>query len=153
MARIRAKNTRPELLMFRMLRKEGVYFARHGEGLPGRPDITFRRCRLAVFIDGDFWHGRCLHDWEGKLSIFWRRKIAGNRRRDRRTDRALHRLGWGVLHLWTEDVESDPERSLRRILRAREARLRVFYRNSDSLGDDGRCRSRAPRDKRVTTSA
>ena len=123
MSRIRGANTGPERNMFRLLCREGVYFARHAREIPGRPDIVFRRCRLAVFIDGEFWHGRHMSEWRHKLSGFWREKIEGNRRRDRRVDRALRAQGWSVLHLWTEKVERDPEGCLRRVLRVRQRRI------------------------------
>ncbi len=133
MSHIRGANTGPERNMFRLLCREGVYFARHAREIPGRPDIVFRRCRLAVFIDGEFWHGRRISEWRRKLSGFWREKIEGNRRRDRRVDRALRARGWSVLHLWAEKVESDPERCLRRVLRVRQRQIekpRPAHRNT-----------------------
>jgi DNA mismatch endonuclease (patch repair protein) len=120
MSRIRGTNTGPEREMFRMLRREGVYFARHARGLPGSPDIVFRRCRLAVFIDGDFWHGRRFRSWSTDLNDFWREKITRNISRDRRTARQLRIAGWQVLRFWAKDLERDPEATLRLVLRARE---------------------------------
>jgi len=124
MSRIRGTNTGPEREMFRMLRREGVYFARHARGLPGSPDIVFRRCRLAVFIDGDFWHGRRFRTWSTDLNDFWREKITKNISRDRRTARQLRIDGWRVLRLWAKDLERDPEAKLRLVLRTRAELLR-----------------------------
>jgi len=82
MSRIRGKNTGPERLLSQYLRRAGVYFSRNARGIPGTPDIVFRRCRLAVFADGEFWHGRRFDRWKRSLSRFWLRKIQGNIRRD-----------------------------------------------------------------------
>ena len=130
MSRIRGTNTGPERGMFRMLRREGVYFARHARGLPGSPDIVFRRCRLAVFIDGDFWHGRNFGRWRAGLTEYWRDKIAKNISRDRRVARRLRTQGWNVVRLWAKDLERDPESGLDMILSARRDLLRTCATSS-----------------------
>jgi len=116
MSRIRGKNTGPEREMFRLLRRQGVYFARHGRELPGSPDIVFRKCRLAVFIDGDFWHGRKLSSWRKDLSAFWREKIEANVRRDNRDRRRLRSLDWDVVRIWGKDLARDPDACVRTVL-------------------------------------
>ena len=122
MSRIRGANTGTELRVFRELRRRRVYFAKHASALPGRPDVVFRSVRLAVFIDGDFWHGRRFANWRGKISKFWVDKISRNIRRDRANDRQLRRAGWKVIHLWSKVVDRAPEKAVDRVLRAR-ARL------------------------------
>jgi DNA mismatch endonuclease (patch repair protein) len=119
MSRIRWKNTGPEQIVFAELRRRGIYFAKHAKNLPGRPDIVFRRIKLAVFIDGDFWHGWRFPLWAHKLPPRWRAKIASTRERDHRNFRRLRRLGWRVLRIWEHAVEDSPERSAERILAAR----------------------------------
>ena len=123
MSRIRGTNTGPERAVFRLLRRERVYFARHARKLPGKPDIVFRRCRLAIFIDGDFWHGRNFEQWRATLQPFWITKIERNMERDRETDARLRAEGWRVMRIWAKDVNRDAERCIRRILAARTARL------------------------------
>jgi|KBSSwiStaDraftv2_1062776.scaffolds.fasta_scaffold499693_2 DNA mismatch endonuclease (patch repair protein) len=123
MARMRPTNTVAERIAFDLLSAHGLSFAKHDKTLPGRPDIVFHRCRLAVFIDGDFWHGRRFEQWKEKLSPFWLEKISTNMRRDRRVDRRLWTSGWSVLHLWSKDVERDPERAIARVLRVHSKRL------------------------------
>lgn len=123
MSRIRGKNTGPELLLFRLLRQRKVYFARHVTSLPGKPDVVFRRCRLAVFVDGEFWHGRNFDDWKGGLSSFWRTKIEKNIARDRNVDVELGALGWTVIRLWGKELQRNPEECVRNILRVRTERL------------------------------
>lgn len=117
MSRIRGKNTGPEKLLARLLRKNGVLFRKHGKLLPGRPDFYFPRNRVAVFVDGDFWHGWRFPAWSAKLQPFWRKKIAGNRMRDRRVHASLRRLGWRVIRVWEHQLEQDPEMVTNRILR------------------------------------
>jgi DNA mismatch endonuclease (patch repair protein) len=78
-------------------------------GLPGKPDIVFPAQRLAVFCDGDFWHGRNLRGRLSKLkrghnASYWLAKIKGNVLRDRRQTRALEAAGWQVLRVWETDV-------------------------------------------------
>jgi DNA mismatch endonuclease (patch repair protein) len=78
-------------------------------GLPGRPDIAFHRYCVAVFCDGDFWHGRHLEDRVARLAKghnapYWVAKISGNVARDRRNDDALRAQGWVVLRFWETDI-------------------------------------------------
>jgi DNA mismatch endonuclease (patch repair protein) len=123
MARIKGKNTGPERSICAELRRQRIYFARHAKNLPGRPDIVFRRAKLAVFIDGDFWHGWRFPLWEHKLSQKWREKIAATRKRDHRNFRELRRLGWKVLRIWEHQIENAPEKCVARILCARNEQL------------------------------
>lgn len=122
MSRMRGTNTAAERIIFELLRRRRLSFTTHSIGLPGRPDVAFESRRLAVFIDGDFFHGRGFQTWKHKLSLFWLEKISGNIRRDRRVDRRLWKTGWSVVHLWSRDVQRHPEKSLSRILRLRSAR-------------------------------
>jgi len=115
MARIRGRNTKVELRVFRELRRRGIYFAKHAKGLPGRPDIVFRNGKLAVFVDGDFWHGWRFPRWEYKLTPFWRDKIARNRARDARNFAKLRRRGWRVLRIWEHDLKRDLEGQVDRL--------------------------------------
>jgi DNA mismatch endonuclease (patch repair protein) len=123
MSRIRGHNTTPELLIFAEMKRRRVNFTTHARDLPGRPDIVFRRLRLAVFIDGDFWHGWRFPLWRHKLSKRWREKIAANRKRDSCNFRKLRCLGWMVLRIWEHQVESAPQVCVDRILAARMSRL------------------------------
>ena len=118
MSRIRGKGTSPERALVRGLRSCGLYFTRHPKDLPGRPDVVFRRLRIAVFVDGDFWHGWRFPLWEHKLSPKWREKIAANRRRDRKNFRRLRRDGWHVIRLWEHQIEQTPEKCLNRVVQA-----------------------------------
>jgi len=125
MARIKGKNTGPERIIFALLRNKKVYFVKHLKELPGRPDIVFRRAKLAIFIDGDFWHGWRFPLWKHKLSEKWRVKITNTRKRDQRNFRKLRQLGWKVLRIWEHQIERSPEKCVELILKIREERLNI----------------------------
>lgn len=109
MAAIRAKDTKPELALRAALRQVGVTGYRlHRKDIPGRPDLAFIRWKVAVFVDGVFWHGHPDH-WnpEKAASDYWRQKIERNIRRDREADAALEEQGWTVVRMWDMDVRDD----------------------------------------------
>jgi DNA mismatch endonuclease (patch repair protein) len=103
MSRMPRRDTGPELLLRRELHARGLRF-RVRSSLPGRPDIVFTRARIAVFVDGCFWHGCSEHGSLPKNNReWWREKLETNVRRDRVKDEALRALGWQVLHFWEHD--------------------------------------------------
>lgn len=107
MKHIKGKGTEPELLLARELRRAGLRWISHDPSLVGRPDFVFRQARVAVFVDGDFWHGWRFSLWCHKLSQAWEEKIQKNRDRDRRVHRKLRRLGWAVLRIWEHQINKD----------------------------------------------
>jgi DNA mismatch endonuclease, patch repair protein len=115
MSRIRGKDTKVELLVRRELHGRGYRYRVNAAWLPGKPDIAFTRLRVAVFIDGDFWHGWDFDSWRDKLAPYWRDKIAGNIARDRRHAASLRRDGWTVMRVWEHDVERNFERTIAKI--------------------------------------
>jgi DNA mismatch endonuclease (patch repair protein) len=115
MSRIRSVNTNAELLLRSALHRRGYRFRLHASALPGKPDIVFPSKRVAVFIDGDFWHGWKFAQWREKLAPYWKDKIEGNRRRDGRTRRTLRRAGWTLVRLWEHEVEQDLDDCVARI--------------------------------------
>jgi DNA mismatch endonuclease, patch repair protein len=105
MSKIRSKNTVAELTVFRYLRKNGVYFQKHYTRVPGKPDIALPRKKKAVFIDGDFWHGRNFDRLiKSDNSEYWTKKIARNIARDSEINRKLKEGGWTVLRIWETDI-------------------------------------------------
>lgn len=105
MSRIRSKDTEPELRLRRALWAVGLRYRKYDRSLPGRPDIVFRGTRVAVFMDGCFWHG-CPECYRAPKSNgkFWREKVDGNRARDKRQTRELRAAGWIVLRFWEHRV-------------------------------------------------
>ncbi len=115
MQRLPRRHTRPELALRQALHARGVRFRLHVRDLPGRPDVVLVRLRLAVFVDGCFWHGCPTHAVAPRANAeFWAAKLAGNVARDRRKDALLRAAGWKVLHVWEHD---DVERVATRITR------------------------------------
>ena len=115
MKAVKLRNGALELLVQRELRRKGLRFQRNCKSLHGSPDIVFRREKLVIFIDGDFWHGWRLPSWEHKLSEFWRTKLHTNRKRDQRNFRCLRREGWTVVRLWGHQIQEDLSRCVARI--------------------------------------
>jgi DNA mismatch endonuclease, patch repair protein len=109
MARVKGRDTKPELTLRRALYALGERGWRcHRKNLPGKPDLSFGRARLAVFVDGGFWHGHPSKYWPGRTSPYWDQKIARNQARDKRVDEELREMGWTVVRLWDFEVEKDP---------------------------------------------
>lgn len=102
MSGIRSKNTKPELLVRRLLHKRGFRYRLHVPGIPGKPDLVFPKYNAVIFIHGCFWHGhRCrLFRLPGTRTEFWREKIAGNRRRDKNKNKTLADSGWRIATVW-----------------------------------------------------
>jgi DNA mismatch endonuclease, patch repair protein len=122
MSRIRGKGTKPERAVAELMASAGLKWEEHCKDLPGRPDFVLRDLRIAIFVDGDFWHGWRFPVWRLKLSEHWEQKIEGNIRRDARNFRALRRAGWKVVRLWEHQVRDAPARCLEKILLAKAAR-------------------------------
>jgi DNA mismatch endonuclease, patch repair protein len=102
MARIRSKDTQPELVVRRLLHARGYRYVLHDRRLPGTPDLVFpARCKV-IFVHGCFWHGhRCGRGFRPIANAaYWAAKIDANKARDRRQRRALRRLGWEVLEVF-----------------------------------------------------
>jgi len=118
MSRIEGKDTGLEVRVRSALHKRGLRFRKHVKQLPGRPDIVFSRARVAVFVDGDFWHGYRFPLWEDKVSDFWKEKISRSRERDSRNRRKLRYMGWTVIHLWQHELQRDFQACIDRIISA-----------------------------------
>jgi len=107
MSRIRSKNTEAERIVFSFLRKEKVYFQKHYRRALGSPDLALPRKKKAVFIDGDFWHGRSFERIaKGRApNDYWVVKIKTNMKRDKRQRSDLKKAGWKILEIWESDIK------------------------------------------------
>ena len=118
MSRIRGKDTGPERAVAAEFLKLGLSWDSHAKDLPGTPDFVFRKARIAIFVDGDFWHGWRFPVWRDKLSEKWEAKIEATRSRDRRNHRQLRRMGWKVIRIWEHQIERDITGRVRRVCKA-----------------------------------
>ena len=121
MAKVRGRDTKPELLVRRAVYAMGFRYRLHGAALPGRPDLVFSSRRKVIFVHGCFWHRH--PDPDCKLARmpksrldFWRPKLQGNRERDLRKQHELSELGWHFLIVW--ECELRDEEQLQNKLRA-----------------------------------
>ncbi|NUN96093.1 MAG: DNA mismatch endonuclease Vsr [Candidatus Omnitrophica bacterium] len=103
MSRVRSKDTRPEMVVRRLIHRMGFRFRLHRRDLPGNPDIVLSRFRCIVMVHGCFWHHhRCKHGRKIPRSnqLYWLPKIEKTVQRDKRNRRDLQRLGWSILTVW-----------------------------------------------------
>lgn len=117
MQNIRSKGTSPERAVMRELRKMNIYFAKHVDSITGKPDIVFRKKKVAVFIDSDFWHGHPSRYIKPKTNIiYWRQKVQRNKQRDKEVNRILKNSGWKAVRLWEKDIKNNLFTSIKKIL-------------------------------------
>lgn len=126
MSRIRGVgNKETEVALVNLMRRNGIKGWRRRQALFGKPDFIFRAARLAIFVDGCFWHGCSKHSKVPRNNRpFWLKKLEGNKKRDRTVNRVLRSLGWRVLRIWEHELTQKCEhRCVARIRRALAARV------------------------------
>ena len=112
MSSVKSRNTSPELVLRKALWHQGLRFRVNYKKLPGKPDIVFTRAKIAVFCDGDYWHGhywalRGMKDLDEELSRyseFWANKIRRNIQRDEEVNSQLAVMGWRVVRIWESEI-------------------------------------------------
>ena len=110
MQRIKGKDTTIEVMLRKAMWERGYRYRKNYDVLPGKPDIAITKYKIAIFCDGEFFHGK---DWEvlkprlekGRNSGYWVKKISRNRERDDRINKQLLYLGWTVIRFWGEDIK------------------------------------------------
>jgi len=135
----RGRDTLHEVALRRELWRMGLRFRNNVRTLPGKPDIVFTAERVAVFCDGDFWHGR---NWrllrrklrQGWNAAYWLAKIGSNMQRDRRDTALLRKLGWRVIRLWEGKITKDPVGVATRVTRTIEASRRRMTKRTSANG-------------------
>jgi len=119
MQNIRSKDTMPERKIMEELKRRRVYFREHVKTIFGKPDIVFRRKKVVIFIDSDFWHGHPKHFIMPVTNYeYWSNKIARNKERDKQVTKDLRSKGWKVIRLWEYDIKHSFEKSINTILKA-----------------------------------
>lgn len=118
MSRIRGKNTKPEILLRKSIWEMGLRY-RLKNSLPGNPDFFFPGKRVAIFVDGCFWHG-CPEHWvkPKKNAEFWETKIQRNILRDKLTSEKLNALGWVVIRIWEHEIKADVNLAAEKVAKA-----------------------------------
>ena len=112
MSKVKLKNGKAETLLAKRLWSLGHRYRRNYKRLPGSPDIAITKFKIALFVDGEFWHGK---DWEIKKQAlkhnreYWIEKIEENIARDKRVDAELLQMGWLPIHFWEKDVLKDSD--------------------------------------------
>lgn len=112
MSRVKLKNGAAERLLAKRLWHAGCRYRKNDKRLPGSPDIAITKYKIAIFVDGEFWHGK---DWTVKRERlrrnreYWIEKIEENMARDRRNDAELALMGWRVIRFWEKEVKRDPD--------------------------------------------
>ena len=119
MSKVHSKNGKDELVLRKLLWHYGVRYRANYKALPGKPDIAITKYKIAVFVDGEFWHG---YEWEKhkprikRNRDYWIQKIQRNINRDSAQNQELHNMGWTVLRFWYHDVTRNPDYVIQTIL-------------------------------------
>ncbi|KKQ49492.1 MAG: G/T mismatch repair endonuclease protein [Candidatus Shapirobacteria bacterium GW2011_GWE1_38_10] len=117
MSRIRSTNTKPEQKLFELLDEIDLPYEKHYKAT-GRPDAVILENKTAIFVDGEFWHGKDFPKWKNNISEFWFKKIRDNIIRDRKVNRTLKSEGWFVVRIWGKSIIKNPEKSKKKILKS-----------------------------------
>lgn len=120
MQHIRSNDTKAEVLLRKALWHCGVRYRKNYKELPGTPDIAITKYRIAVFVDGDFWHARGHEENPGEQiqmnKPYWTKKLKRNLERDKEVNQVLLEMGWLVLRYWDSDVNKDCDTCVKDIL-------------------------------------
>ena len=119
MSKIRGKNTKPEMLFRKALWKKNIRYRVDNKKLPGKPDVSIQKYKLAIFIDGEFWHG---YNWDIRnIQIksnreFWVPKIERNMQRDRQVNRQLNDMEYTVFRFWEKEIKNELNKCINDVL-------------------------------------
>lgn len=120
MSRIRSKDTTAEVLLRKTLWHLGFRYRKNWRKLPGTPDIALTRQKIAIFVDGDFWHARNYKKQPGdgiaSHKKFWRQKLARNAERDKEINDALTQEGWLVLRFWESEIKKNLDQCVENVM-------------------------------------
>lgn len=119
MSKVRGKDTKPEVMLRKALWHKGIRYRKNYKGLPGTPDIVLTRQKIAIFVDGDFWHARGHQENPGEQvqsnKEYWTRHLSRNVEHDKEVNDELTQEGWLVLRFWEGDIKKNLNDCLRKI--------------------------------------
>ncbi|MFM7853549.1 MAG: very short patch repair endonuclease [Flammeovirgaceae bacterium] len=136
MSKIQGRNTKPEVILRKALWAKGYRYRIHSKQVPGKPDILIAKHKLAIFVDGEFWHGRNWHEKKEKLKSnrgFWIPKIERNMQRDEEVNRLLEEQGWTVIRFWDRFVLTELHSCVKTI----EAYAHTAFHLRDNFDEHG----------------
>ena len=114
------RDSKPELLLRKALHKMGLRYRLHRKDLPGKPDIVFGSSKVAVFVDGCYWHNCPEHGTIPKNNReWWKEKFQRNRERDNRKDAQLKEMGWLPIHVWEHEDPDTAARNIEKLIKKR----------------------------------
>lgn len=115
MVNIKSNNTKAEATLRKALWAKGIRYRKNYKALPGKPDIVITKCKIAIFVDGDFWHGRGMERIQSNRE-YWIPKLKRNIERDKEVNDMLTEMGWLVMRFWASDLKKDLTGCVNRIL-------------------------------------
>jgi DNA mismatch endonuclease (patch repair protein) len=118
MQNIKSTNTTPERCLRTALWHLGIRYRKNWKAIPGKPDIVITRCKIAIFIDGDFWHANNLEDTMDRIHSnreYWISKLRENKKRDQEINDLLTEQGWLVLRFWESDIKINLNECVKKI--------------------------------------
>ena len=138
MQHIRSKDTKAEIMLRKALWHKGLRYRKNVKDLPGKPDIVFTKQKIAIFVDGDFWHAHG-HEVNPGEQIqtniaFWSKKLKRNVERDKEVNQALLEMGWLVLRYWDSDVKKDCKSCVKDIMNYLPAGLHYQLKSPTTFG-------------------
>jgi len=118
MRKIKAKNTTPEIILRKALWNEGIRYRKENKEIIGNPDIAIKKYKLAIFIDGEFWHGYNWHEKKNKIKSnreYWIKKIERNIVRDKKYNQLLKEQNWIVLRFWEHEIKKELNKCVEKV--------------------------------------
>ena len=119
MGNVSLKGGKAETALAKALWKEGLRYRKNYKRIPGSPDIAITKYKVAIFVDGEFWHGENWVERKARLKSnreYWIEKIEENIARDKRNDELLEELGWTPIHFWEKEVKNDLQRCVHKVI-------------------------------------
>ena len=141
MSRVKLKGNVPETMLAKCLWQRGYRYKRNDRSLPGSPDIAILKYKIAVFVDGEFWHGKDFYDGKVRANMsYWNEKIKENIERDSRNDALLRTIEWYPVHFWSRDVIKNTEAcadEIEYLISNYNIDSRIDCLEDDAIGCDG----------------